>query len=80
MTALELIAEREREFAERIRDGEQNRGRYWENTDAVEEDKAEYQELIVHRDQALRLRDDFRLLADEPERDTPQTQPPQQSR
>jgi hypothetical protein len=75
-TALKLIAVREREFAQRIRDGEQNRGLYWERADAVEEDKVEYEELKVQREQALRLRDDFRLLVGELERAAMPPQPP----
>ena len=80
VTALELIAALEREFAQRMRDGEQNRGPYWESTDAVEEDEAEHRKLVANREQALRLRDDFHLLIDELERDNSQTRPPQQSR
>jgi hypothetical protein len=76
-TALELIAAREREFAQRIRDGEQDRGLYWERADAVEEDKAEYEELKAQREQASRLRDDFRLLVGELEGATTPLQPPQ---
>ena len=64
-TALELIAAREREFAQRISDGKQDRGLYWERADAIEEDKAEYEELTAQREQASRLRDDFRLLVGE---------------
>jgi hypothetical protein len=79
-TTLELIAEREREFAERIRDGERGSGIYWERLDAVEEDKAEYKELSVQREEALRLRSDFRTLVAELEGAPAPSQPPQPPR
>jgi hypothetical protein len=79
-TALKLITEREREFAQRIRDGNQNRSSYRENADAVEEDQAEHKELVVHRGQAARLRDKFHALVSELDHETasPQTQQSQQ--
>jgi hypothetical protein len=76
-SALELIAARELEFAQRIHEGEQNRGLYWERADAVEEDKAEYEELKVQGEQSARLRDDFRRLVGELERAASPPQPPQ---
>jgi hypothetical protein len=74
-TALELIAARQRELAQRIREGMQDRGLYWERIDAVSEDEAESREIEAHRELALRLRDDFRPLVAELEGTSAPSQP-----